>query len=116
MGLRSRAHHKHEPIPAPDEPPVLTVMHQHDELNLYVSREEHGQPTRSIRPANYHGFKLRWRFEDETEFHTQISTRLHVTLYFEREDATKRVVMSAAWVNPRLQEGPWCEDVIEVIS
>ncbi|MDR0348723.1 MAG: hypothetical protein LBH90_04415, partial [Tannerella sp.] len=62
------------------------------------------------------GFKLRWRFEDETTYHFEISTRLRRTLFFGRENETRRVILSAAWVNPRMEEGPWSEDITEVIG
>lgn len=116
MGLRPRTHRKHEPLPRPSEPPMLKVVKQHDEMTVYVSRPELGQPTQSTTRKHYHGFKLRWRFEDEKVYHTVTSTRLHHTLYFDHEDETKRVVMAAAWLNPRLEEGPWSEDVVEVVG
>jgi hypothetical protein len=34
----------------------------------------------------------------------------------DREDETKRVLLSAAWVNSRLEEGPWTEDLVEVVG
>lgn len=34
----------------------------------------------------------------------------------QQADETKRVILSAAWVNPRLQPGPWSNDVTEVIG
>ncbi|MDR2691515.1 MAG: hypothetical protein LBB73_04350 [Dysgonamonadaceae bacterium] len=116
MGLRSRIHHAHEPLPRPGEAPLVKVAKQHDEMTVYVMRAEHGHPAQSTTRKQYHGFKLRWRFEDETHYRTEVSTRLHHTLYFEREDETKRVVMAAAWINPRLEEGPWSEDVMEVVG
>jgi hypothetical protein len=116
MGLRPRTHHVHEPLPRPDEAPMVLVVKQHDEMTVYVSRAELGHPTQSSKLNRYHGFKLRWRFADETASHIEMSTRLHCTLHFDRADETRRIVMSAAWVNPRLEEGPWSEDITEIIG
>lgn len=116
MGLPSRVRRKRLPLPAPDQPPALSVVRQHNELILYVARQEHGQPLRGARPANCYGFKLRWRFADETIYNTEISTRLKLTLRFRSEDETRRVVLAVAWINPRLQEGPWSKDLIEVVG
>ncbi|MDR1097510.1 MAG: hypothetical protein LBL57_05200 [Tannerella sp.] len=116
MSLRPRHHHKSEPIPPPEEEPVLTTVRRHGEITAYVSREELGHPTESVTRPKYHGFKLRWRFVGETEYHIELSTRLHYTIFFEREDATKRVELEAAWINPRLQEGPWSDTITEVIE
>jgi hypothetical protein len=116
MHLRPRDHTKSEPKSPPDEEPVLTTVRQHGQVTAYVSLQEHGQPTRSVKRKQYHGFKLRWRFEGETTYHIEFSTRLHYTIFFEQEDATKRVELSAAWINPRLQEGPWSDVITEVVE
>jgi hypothetical protein len=116
MSLRPRTHHSIQPLPRPDETPLLKVLKQHDEMTLYVNRSEFGHPVQSATLKRYHGFKLRWRFEDETAWHVETSTRLHFTLHFDREDETKRVLLSAAWINPRLEEGPWTEDLTEVVG
>jgi hypothetical protein len=116
MGLRSREHHAHLPLPRPEETAAVTVVRQHDEMTVYVARAEQGQPTRSTTRASYRGFKIRWRFEDETAYRTEISTRLHYTIHFDRKDEGRRVVIAVAWVNPRLEEGPWSGDIAEVVG
>ncbi|MDR2042651.1 MAG: hypothetical protein LBP98_10125 [Tannerella sp.] len=116
MDLRPRKHHAHQPDGRPEETPNVTVVKQHDEMTIYVSRAEHGQPTQSVKLPKYHGFKLRWRFEGETGYHIEVSTRLHFTIHFNREDETRRVILSAAWINNRLEEGPWSEDIIEIVG
>jgi hypothetical protein len=116
MGLRSRTRHAHEPLAAPTEAPVVSITARHGEIVVYVARPEHGHPTHSARMRNYHGFKLRWRFEGETEDRTELSTRLRHTLRFHRDDEGKRVVLAAAWVNPRLEAAPWSEDRPIVVS
>jgi hypothetical protein len=47
---------------------------------------------------------------------TVVSTRLHHTIFFEHDDEGKRITLSAAWVNPRFEPGPWCEEISEVIG
>jgi hypothetical protein len=116
MQLRPRQRHASAPLPPPGEAPAVSVVKQHDEMTVYVSRREHGQPTQSTTRKAYHGFKLRWRFAGDAHWQTEISTRLHLTLHFDREDAGKSVELLAAWINPRLVEGPWSESVVEVVG
>jgi hypothetical protein len=116
MGLRPRTHHAHAPLPVPPVAPVATLVRQHDEITVYVAQPEHSQPTQSVNPKRYHGFKLRWRFAGETEDRFEITTRLHFTLHFDRADEGKTVILAAAWVNPRLEAGPWSPDVTEVLG
>jgi hypothetical protein len=116
MNLRPRTHHVSGHIPAPSETPVVTVIRQHDELSVYVSRPEHGHPTSTVEPKQFGGFKVRWRFEDEETYSIIISTRLHCTIFFDHKDESRRIVLAAAFVNPRLEEGPWSIDTTEVIG
>lgn len=116
MGLRSRHHHAHLPLPRPTDEVVLSVRKQHDEMTLYASRVELGHPTAATALATHHGFMLRYKIEGEEHYRTVISTRLHHTLFFEREDEGKRVYLSAAWVSPRLETGPWSDEFSEVIG
>jgi hypothetical protein len=116
MSLRSRTPRFREPLPKPVEAPLVLVDKQHDEMTVSVARAEYGHPTHSATLRNYRGFKLRWRFEDETDCRIELSTRLRFTLRFNRTDETRRVILAAAWVNPRLEEGPWSEDLVEIVG
>ena len=116
MELRTRKHSAHQPLPRPTEAPVVEVVRRHGEMTVFVSIAEHGHPTQSATRSVYHGFKLRWRFEDETMYRIVDSTRLQYTLHFDEADETKRIIMSAAWMNPRLEAGPWSEDISEVVG
>jgi hypothetical protein len=116
MGLRPRQHHAHQPLPRPAEAPVISVKRQHDEITVYVARPEHDQPTAGVAPHQYHSFMLRYKKEGDADYQTVVSTRLHHTLFFERDDEGKRVTLSAAWTNPRLEAGPWSEDISEIIG
>jgi hypothetical protein len=115
MQLRPRSHPARHPISPPTIPPVMSVVRKHGELTVYVA-QPHIHSTSSIAPGNYHAFALQWKFEGETEYRTVISTRLHHTLFFDRKDETRRVILSAAFVNPRLQPGPWSDEITEVIG
>jgi hypothetical protein len=116
MGLRPRIQPVHKPLPVPTEAPLIETDQQHDEITIYVTRIERGQPAHGAQLKPYHGFKLRWRFEDETEWHAELSTRLHYTIFFDAKDETRRVIITAAWVNPRLQEGPWTLPINMVVG
>jgi hypothetical protein len=115
MGLRPRQRHVYQPLPRPKENIVITTKKQHDEITVYAARPEQDHPTDGVGPVHYHGFALRYKVEGEVE-KIVISTRLHHTFFFERTDETKRVTISAAWVNPRLETGPWSDEITEVIG
>ena len=116
MGLRPRNPAGHHPLPRPTKQLVITVVKLHDELTVYAAQPEHDQPTAGVAPERYHGFIIRTRWEGEDTYQTAISTRLHHTFFFERADEGKRIFLSAAWVNPRLEPGPWCEEISEIIG
>jgi hypothetical protein len=116
MNLRPRRRQARLPLPAPAEAPLLSARTLHGEIRVYAVRREHGHPTQGVQHRHYHGFKLRWRFEDETDWRIELSTRLRHTLRFEGEDTGRSIVLCIAWVNPRLQEGPWSDSVSKVIA
>ncbi|MDR1222656.1 MAG: hypothetical protein LBL07_07255 [Tannerella sp.] len=116
MGLRPRRRPAREPLPRPLEAPVLTAVIRHGQMTLHVARPELGHPQQSTTRKGYFGFKLRWRFEDETRWRHEISTRLSCTLRFEPGEQTKRIVLEAAWINPRLEEGPWSGQITEIVG
>jgi hypothetical protein len=115
MGLRPRHPHAHQPLPRPNKTIVISVRRQHDEMTVYAMRPEENQPTATVGPSQYFGFALRIKVEGEPE-RIVISTRLHYTVFFDRADEGKHVTLSAAWVNPRLEEGPWSEEITEIIG
>ncbi|MDR2754436.1 MAG: hypothetical protein LBC20_01900 [Planctomycetaceae bacterium] len=117
MGLRPRHPHAHQPIPLPDEAPVFTaVVGQHHDVTGYVSTLQHGRPTQYLKDGKYAGFVLKYLVEGETQWQTIVSTRLHYTLIFSDEYEGKYIRMQAAWINPRIQSGPWSEEVRELIN
>jgi hypothetical protein len=117
MGLRPRHPHSHKPIPAPTEAPVLTaIVGQHHDVTLYISTLQHGHPTQHIKDGKFAGFMLKYKIDNDTQWETVIATQLHYTLFFKDEDEGKHVFLKAAWVNPRMQNGPWSEEVRELIN
>jgi hypothetical protein len=116
MHLRPRKYPARHPLPVPTEVPLIETTQQHDEITIYVTRIEHGQPAQGVQLKPYHGFKLKWKFEDEEDWHVELSTRLHYTIFFDVKDEARRIIATVAWVNPRLQEGPWCLPINLVIS
>jgi hypothetical protein len=117
MGLRPRHPHAHQPIPVPDEAPVLTaIVGQHHDVTTYVSTLQHGHPTEFLTNGKYAGFILKYLVDGETQWQTVVSTRLHYTLIFTDAEEGKHIRLQAAWVNPRIQNGPWSEEVRELIN
>jgi hypothetical protein len=116
MGLRSRRHHSRRPLPPPNEAPVINVVRRHGEITVYAVRAALGHPNEGLKTTNFFGFKIRWRFVDEAQYHIEISTRCKCTIRFDRKDETKRIIIAAAWINPRLEEGPWSEDIEDVLG
>jgi hypothetical protein len=108
LGLQPRKRHNRLPLPAPTEAPkVEVVSHTGHEVRVYVSVENHGHATKSLTRKAYHGFVVRYRKESDAEWQSVYSTRLHTDIFFNDEDCGKRLTLMAAWINPRLQHGPW---------
>jgi hypothetical protein len=116
MNLRPRHPHAAFPLPVPTETPVVDAVRQHDELTVYASKPEHDQPTATVGPKRYHGFAIRYKFEGDAEYKIVYSTRLHYTFIFDQEDDGRRLLFSAAWINPRLEHGPWSMEIAEIIG
>jgi hypothetical protein len=117
LGLPSRKHHTRLPLPAPtEEPEVNVVTGRNRELRVYVRIPRHGHPTRSRTRKAYHGFVVRYRKEGDAEWHSEYSTRLYTDLFFNDDDRGKRLVLSAAWINPCLRHGPWSQEVQVLIN
>ena len=118
LGLRPRHPGKHEPIPQPREDVMVGLVtgHHHD-VDAYFSTLQHGQPTKHITDhRKHHGFILRYKVDGDTEWRFLISIRKHRTLVFNDADEGKYLHAQAAWLNPRLEAGPWSEEVIVLIN
>jgi hypothetical protein len=116
MGLRPRAHHAHLPLPRPTEAPDITAVHgEHCSVTVYAGASQKGHPS-AYSGKGYHGIRVRYRVEDQTEWKERMESRLHATLLFDESDQAKRVTITAAWLNPRLEAGPESEAVTVVIA
>jgi hypothetical protein len=116
MQLRPRHPEGRHPLPPPVDQPIISVRKQHGEITVYAARPEHDQPTSTVAPTHYDGFLLEYKFEGEAEYKNVVSTRLHKTLYFGSEYDGKRLFLKAAWVNSRIQHGPWSSEISEIIG
>jgi hypothetical protein len=117
MGLPSREHHAHEPLPRPTVAPnIYAVTGQHYVVTVYVEIPQHGHPSSYLTQHGFHGFVLRYRKDGESEWREVHSTRLHTTLTFEEADEAKHLFLSAAWINPRLERGPWSDEIRVLIN
>jgi hypothetical protein len=86
------------------------------EIKAFVTVEQHGHPVSSLSELGYGGFVLLYLVEGETNWFKVFSTSLHTVVKFTEEQRGKRVTCFAAWVNPRLEEGPHSEEVIVIVS
>ncbi|MDR1291491.1 MAG: hypothetical protein LBK06_09850 [Planctomycetaceae bacterium] len=117
MGLRPRHPGGHLPIPVPDEAPDLSVVvGQHHDVTIYVSTLQHGHPTHYLKDGKYAGFICQYKIEGEDAWHTVISTKLHHTFIFTEAEEGKHITIRVAWLNPTMQQGPWSEEVTELIN
>jgi hypothetical protein len=57
-----------------------------------------------------------FQIDGETQWQTIVSTKLHYTLIFTDAEEGKYIRLQAAWVTPRIQNGPWSEEVRELIN
>jgi hypothetical protein len=117
MGIPSRKRHVRHPLPVPHEAPQMHVvtMSGH-EVKVSVRVPQHDHATKSLTRKAYHGFVVRFRKEGEDDWHEEYTTRLHTNLIFNSEDEGKRLILAAAWINPRLQHGPWSGDIHTVVN
>jgi hypothetical protein len=117
MGIPPRHHVKHEPLPPPAEAPVVVVHtgHNHD-ADLYFFDNQAGHPTKYLADPNYYAVFLRHRFKGEGEWQQKTVTRKHLTLHFGEAAAGKELEVSAAWLNPKLEPGPWSDVESAIIT
>jgi hypothetical protein len=117
LGLPSRKRHNRLPLPTPTEAPKVSVVTKTGhEVRVYVSVLNYGHATASLTKKSYYGFIVRYRKEGCDEWHTEYSTCLHADLLFSDEDTGKRLVLMAAWINPRLRQGPWSSEITVLIN
>jgi hypothetical protein len=59
---------------------------------------------------------LKYLIDGENQWQSIVSTRLHYTLIFTDAEEGKYIRIQGAWVNPRMQNGPWSEEVRELVN
>jgi hypothetical protein len=117
LRLPPRKRHARQPLPPPGEEPEVNVLtKQGHEIRVYVSTPNYGHPSVSATRKAYHGFVVRYRKEGDAEWKDAYSTRLHTDIRFQDEDKGKRITIMAAWINPRLQHGPWSYEMHVLIN
>ncbi|MDR3269457.1 MAG: hypothetical protein LBT83_10380 [Tannerella sp.] len=112
MRLPPRTHHSRQPLSEPEDAPnVLTATNSPNTITLVISPMPQGHPLTHMRRKGHYGCIVRYRSEGKTEWKYELSTRLSMTLILDAEEAGHRVVISAAWLNPRLMRGPWSNEI-----
>jgi hypothetical protein len=117
MHLRPRRRVARQPKPPPADAPVLTIIAgQHHDLTACATPLPHGHPVEHLAGRNHYGFLLKYQFEGDPEVHQLVSTRLRRTLLFDETSKGRYLTLSAAWVNARIEPGPWSEPVRELVN
>jgi hypothetical protein len=117
MGIRPRHPVHHQPLPPPSEAPVIAlVTGQHHDLDIYFYKNQAGHPTTYLADPNHYGVLLQYRFEGAPDWQQAIITKKHHTLIFDDASEGKYLQVRAAWLNPRLQQGPWSDTDKKLIN
>jgi hypothetical protein len=117
MGIRPRKRHAYMPLPTPPHAPNLEVISgQHHEVSAYASIPQLGHSTTYLKDHGVFGIRLRTRLEGESEWRERDYTRVHVSLAFNDEDVGKHLSVAVAWINPRLENGPWSDTITVIIN
>jgi hypothetical protein len=117
MGFPSREYTAHEPAPVPDEAPIPTcLVGQLHDVTVYAGRPQHAHSTETQRKKGFYGYIIRFRVDGEAEWSEEMSTRLKYVLTFPAGHRGKNVTLMLAWINPRLQRGPWSAEVTVLIN
>jgi hypothetical protein len=117
MNLPPRFHPAYNPLPVPTGAPDLrVVIGLHHNVDLYASLPRLGQATRYLKKHGTAGILVRYRLDDSPDWTDCYSTRLHHTLRFDSSHVGRRLTLTVAWVNPRLQPGPWSPEHTLIIN
>jgi hypothetical protein len=117
LDIPPRHHIKHEPLPPPVEAPIISlVTGQHHDVDIYLYNNQAGHPTTYLADPNHYGVLLQYKFEDAADWQQAILTRKHHTLIFDDAAEGKYLLARAAWLNPRLQQGPWSDTDKKLIN
>ncbi|MDR1681307.1 MAG: hypothetical protein LBS12_05945 [Prevotellaceae bacterium] len=108
MGLPPRTRAHHEPLPPPDEAPMVVVIPKSGHrIFVYAAVPQSDHPTESTGKKGTRGFIIRYRIDGDEEWREVYSSRRRGILQFDEGDEGKRITLAASWLNPRMQHGPW---------
>jgi hypothetical protein len=116
MGLPSREHTHHGDHPRPKRMPVVTLSKEGLETTLFFAQQEHNHPTESIVDEFVHGARIEFRFDNDTVWQSETVTKKRYTFIFTEEDAGKQVHVRVAWVNTKLEAGPYCREFTFIVG
>jgi hypothetical protein len=117
MGIRPRHPVHHQPLPPPTEAPIISlVTGQHHDVDIYLFNNQAGHPTTYLADPNHYGALLQYKFADTADWQQVILTRKHHTLIFDDTAEGQYLLARAAWLNPRLQQGPWSDTDKKLIN
>jgi hypothetical protein len=117
MGLSPiRRHYRQPPPPPAVAPEVSTTVGQGHEVIVYASKSQHGHPSETLPKKDHFGFVVRYCKEGETEWHEIYTTHYRLTLRFNDSDEGKQLTLAAAWINRRIQYGPWSDEIHVLIN
>jgi hypothetical protein len=86
-------------------------------LDIFAFLPEEGQSSKRAGAPGRGGFMIHYWFKgEEGNVFEKVSTRLHFVLAYGLDKVGKTIVVTASWVNPRLQPGKWSEEYTVVLS
>jgi hypothetical protein len=117
LNIPPRHHVKHEPLPPPADAPVVVIHtgHNHD-ADLYFFDNQAGHPTKYLANPNYYAVKFKYRLVGATDWELKTITKKHRTLHFGNEAQGKVMEITATWLNPTLEPGPWSDVESAIIT
>jgi hypothetical protein len=112
MGLPPREKPANQPDPPPTTHLVITFKKIDNTLRLQGSQQISGQPKSTVGPKKLHfGIIFKVKVEGEPEPRIIPTTKLHADIIFPPEYKGRHAKVSGAWLNSRLDPGPWCDDI-----
>jgi hypothetical protein len=111
MGIRPRHRTARSPLPPPREAPVLSVFTGRPRMaTLFLSDNQAGHPTEFLTSSPRRAAHVQYRLAGAAEWENLHLTRKRHILELGQEASGRYLQVRAAWLNPRLQAGPWCDE------
>ncbi|MDR1146902.1 MAG: hypothetical protein LBK71_12330 [Verrucomicrobiales bacterium] len=110
MGIRPRHRVHHGPLPPPAEAPLLVPrLIAHLTVGLNVSVPQLGHPTEFLAPPACRAAHVQYKFDGAAEWENLLISRKQHALRLADHALGQRCHFRAAWLNPRLEAGPWSD-------